>query len=164
MASNDPVAIYAAVVATAVLAWDFWKWKRERRLDLVGRIAPGMIPTGGTMATGAPRKKYVSLQVDNRGHAVCEVQSMVVLPYDNWWKALRYDIGTVWLVPDAMSNWTQKRLPFRLEHGGTYWGLCEQTEELERASREKRVYVAITHNMSAKPFRVRLKPIEKDDG
>lgn len=154
-----PVAIYAAVVSTIVLVWDIIKWRQQRRLQLVGRVTSGMVLQGGGINLHNLEKSYISLQVDNRGQVACEVQSVVLLAYTNLFNALRGKLYKSAVILDPMSELTQKRLPFRLEQGSTYWGLVEQTPEIEELSRSARVYIGITHNMAKRPFKVRLRPI-----
>ncbi len=161
MPSPDPLAIYAAIVSTVVFVWDVVKWRRQERLCLVGRVTANMVPAGSALTSQAQAKQYISLHVDNRGHIACEISHMGILIYDNWWKATRGRVFKAATILDPMTIWTQKHLPYKLECGGTYWGLLEQTPELERWSREKKFYVCVAHNMSNRPFKVRLASIQQ---
>jgi hypothetical protein len=61
---SDVIAIYAAVVATAVLLWDFWKWKSEGpclRLD----VRSGVWHEG--VAMGYPGGYYLDISITNTG-------------------------------------------------------------------------------------------------
>lgn len=77
------IAIYAAVVATGVLLWDAYTWRRTERVRLVGRVMTNAIAVGGYSPTDRSTK-YVSLTVDNRGHLGCTITHFSVVQYQNW--------------------------------------------------------------------------------
>jgi hypothetical protein len=58
-----------------------------------------------------------------------------------------------------MSELTGKKLPFRLDRGSQYVGMCAQTTDMEEWSRTKYLYAGVHHSMSSRPFRARVKPI-----
>ena len=157
--SPDPLAIYAAIVSTVVFVWDIVKWRRQERLYLVGSATGDMAPSGSAIAVQTMGKTLISLRVDNRGHIPCEISNMLILVYDNWWKAVRGKAFKTIIIPDPLTSLTQMPLPYRLEPGGTYLGLCVQQPEHEEWSRKKRLYVGVLHNMSTRPFKVRLNAI-----
>jgi len=152
----DPIAIYAAVVSTVVFGWDIVKWRRQERLRLVGHASANVIvgpPFGANIF-------YISLQVDNRGHIPCQISSVIMWVYENRFDVLRKKTCAAFVVIDTKTDWTGQKLPYRLGPGDTYRGLCEQTTELERLSREKLLYIGVAHSMAKRPFMVRLKAVE----
>ena len=160
--TDDPVAIYGAVMATAVLVWDVIKWRKEKRLTLAGRVASNMVMASSALTPATAGKTYLSLNVDNRGHLSTQVSQMGIFVYDNWFNAWRGKLHKGAVVIDPMQHSTGCMLPFRLEPGGTYWGLCEQPPELEEWTSTKLVYLGVFHSMSKRPFKVRLPAIVKE--
>jgi hypothetical protein len=161
MNNGDYIAIYAAVVATGVAVWDVYKWWRSDRVRLFGRVSSGLIILDNAPAANTRDKKYVSLTVDNRGRLPTLVDSFQILIYDSWWDAWRGNLHKGAVVLNPLHVLKKCDLPYTLEPGASYGGLCEQTEELEEWTRKKRTYLGIHHSMSNRPYKVRLKPIVK---
>lgn len=150
--SNDPVAIYAAVVASVVLVWDVVKWWTAKRVKLVGRTSSGMIffyPGGHPNLD----EQFIALNVDNRGQIACELQLLHLAAYKNVLDQWRGRECKSAVVNDPFAHVPASSLPRRLEPGASYRGLCQQTPELVRWSREYRLYMAVQHSMAKHSFR-----------
>lgn len=156
MSATDLIAIYAAVVATGVLLWDVYKWRRTERVRLVGRVMSNAVLAGpGYADTG---ERWISLNVDNRGHVACTVTHFYVVAYSGWFQWMRGRSESNWLVNTIGTH--GHTVPHFLEPGRYFVGMALQTEEVEQLSRTKRLYIAIAHSGSDKSVFARIKPIQ----
>ncbi|HML29240.1 MAG TPA: hypothetical protein PKE16_10450 [Hyphomicrobium sp.] len=160
MPPTDVIAIYAAIVATGVLVWDVYKWRRTERVRLVGRVMTNAIAVGG-YPPGDRKTKYVCLTIDNRGHLACTITHFIVLHYKSWFHELRGNSDFQALVNTHGGQGND--VPYELRPGGkSFMGTALQTKEIEDLSRAGRLYIAIIHTLADKPFRVRVQPIKSD--
>jgi hypothetical protein len=155
------IAIYGAVVATAVAIWNAYTWRRGNRLHLTGSTSADMVMDLHTaIRTGAdPGAKYVVLTIGNRGQVPCAVNTVWILAYAGWWSYLRQKHTNSIYVMRPASEHFGCSVPYRLERAGEFRAIALQTPALEELTRTSRVYMAISHSMSSKPFRVRVQPI-----
>lgn len=160
MSATDIIAIYGAVVATGVLLWDIYKWRRTERVRLVGRVMTNAIVVGGYSPTDR-NTKYVCLTVDNRGHLNCTITHFVIIHYKSLLDQFRGKPDFQALVNTHGGQGND--VPYELRPGGkSFMGTALQTKEIEDLSRKGRLYIAIIHTLADKPFRVRLKAIKSD--
>lgn len=158
LSATDIIAIYAAVVATGVLLWDVYKWRRTERVRLVGRVMTNAIAVGGYSPTDR-NTKYVCLTVDNRGHLGCTITHFIVVHYKNWLSQLRGKSDYQGLVNTHGGQGND--VPYELRLGGkSFMGTALQTSEIEDLSRKGRLYIAVIHTLADKPFRVRVSAIK----
>jgi hypothetical protein len=155
MTATDIIAIYAAVVATGVLLWDVYKWRRTERVRLTGRVMTDAMLVGpGFPNTG---ERWISLNVDNRGHLTCTVTHLFIAGYANWLQKIRRRSVFQGIIN---TNGTRgNSVPHLLEPGTSFIGLALQTTEIEERSRAELLYIGIHHSGSDKPLRIRVKPI-----
>ena len=155
------IAIYGAVVSTLVALWNWYAWRRSNRLHLVGYTSPEMeMGYLAAMNMGAdPAAKYLTLCVSNRGHVPCTVNTVWLLSYSNWWGYLRHRHTTSIHVQRPASELFGCSVPYKLDRAGEFRAIALQNADLEGLSRTTRLYMAISHSMSKKPFRVRVAPI-----
>ena len=159
--AQDPVAVYAAVVATAVAGWDFFKWWNSERVRLTGFVAPNMVPFGSAITPNTEGKKVAILRVQNRGALPCQVHLVELKAYANMFARLRGKPSVQgWVTHPNESDYT---LPHKLERGGEFASWVIQDDDFVKMSREKRLYLGVSHTMSEKPFMVRVKAIGGGD-
>ncbi len=95
----DCVAIYGAVVATAVGVWDFIKWKKERaHITLscyLGKMVGNMVvPSGGRLYDGTSddqdlqRQRFIAYNIKNTGGTLITVQSLASKDKDGQQKVI----------------------------------------------------------------------------
>jgi hypothetical protein len=154
----DPIAVYAALVATAVVVWDVYKWWRSERVRLTGFISPNMITHGGATTPQTKGNKYLLLRVQNRGTVTCTVQLVHLKQYKSWFDELRGKTSLTAIV-NHTTNFGPE-IPFRLGSGDEFSSGILQNDELEQLSRDGRLYVGISHTMSGKSFFLRVPPIK----
>jgi hypothetical protein len=161
LGARDLIAGYAAVVATAVMAWDIYKWRLEKKgVRIDGRAVSGMVAAGSAVTPVTAGKKYIAVRVANRGSLTCTVNILSLESYSsplNRWRSKHNRAG---FIADPISC----RLPFKLVPGDEFMGMIEQTPEVEDWSRRETLYVAIHHSMSGKPYRMGITPIESKVG
>lgn len=155
------LSLYGACVATGVALWNVFVYRRDNRVRLAGSVNTNAVTIGGALTPVTAGKKYIVIYVSNHGTVPCQVNSMCVLAYKNLFNAWRgrLEVGQSGIIVDPMSALTRQRLPYRLERGNRYIGMCEQTKELEELSRTKYLYAGVNHSMADRPFRVRVRPI-----
>ena len=83
----DPVAIYAALVATAILIWDVVKWLRSGpRLKV--RASSNMIVLNDPDPS-RHGKTFISVVVTNMGHSPTTITNLGLVLFRNRWDQLR---------------------------------------------------------------------------
>jgi hypothetical protein len=140
---SDVIAIYAAVVATAVLLWDFWKWKSEGqclRLD----VRSGVWHEG--VAMGYPGGYYLDISITNTGDRPTTVEELQTTARAWYGRKLYY--GHV-----------RNGFPIVLDPGKVKGLRIQQTERYEQLSRDARFYLGVKHSHSTDVHRVRVKVV-----
>ena len=160
MSAGDWVAVYAAVVATAVMIWDIYKWRREKKIKLYGTATSGMSAYGSAITPVTQGKTYVTVRVANQGSLPCVITHLWLVSHSNVFNRWRGKNNRAAFIADPVSAVTQCRLPFRLELGNEFTGLIEQNAELEEWSRKEKLYAGVVHSMSKRPYLMRLQPIK----
>lgn len=149
MDKTEIAAWWGAVVATAVLLWDVYKWLAagpRLRVDAwTGRVALGMPEYRG--------KALIQFDVSNIGDRSTTITNAGLLYYGGLLSALRGRPD--WAAVIAMPSSAQP-LPFELRPGAAWTGLGEQTAELERLARSGRLYAAMHFSHRRKPIKRRL--------
>ena len=148
----DPVAIYAALVATIVLLWDVIKWWRQGP-RLQGSAVPDMIVIGGHPED---RNTYISFSVSNVGSAPTTIKTVGLVAYRR----------PSWMLPRKQAEGAHIRhgypgyeLPCLLAPGAEFRSRVIQQPMIEEWSRKYWLYGAIYHSVSRKPTLLRIKPI-----
>ena len=145
------IAVYAAVVATAVAVWDIAKWKLQGpRLQVEAQA--GMKLYGGE----APDERtYIVMRVTNRGDRPTTITNMGYLQYRDdfvaWWNRNGNTFAAI--VPHPSDA---QRLPFVLAPGVQWVGMGEQDVELTRLAKTSCLMCAIYHSHTNKPIMRRV--------
>lgn len=119
------VALYAAVVATAVLVWDVIKWRRAGA-RLKGTVTANMVTFGmGQMDDQA----YVVIDVDNIGDRPTTISGVYLKGYANRWNELREKPEKQYVINSALqANYS---IPYRFDVGANFKASVLQTPGLE---------------------------------
>lgn len=153
----DPVAVYAAVVATFVAAWNIFIWfQTGPKLKL--EILSGMTvvpPYHGTKDGDL----YISFHVANVGTSPTTITHVTLFGYASWFGYLRNraDKSAVVNCGPPFSH----QLPYVLKVGETYGAPVKQEGELEEWSRSHKLFGGVIHSGSKRSLRVRIQPITK---
>lgn len=146
------VAFYAAIVATAVAAWDIAKWKMQGpRLRV--RIRGDMREVNRDGRWGVP---YVVIDITNRGDRATTVTHLILNQYANDWQAFANPKSTLYqgVVPRPENA---KPLPFLLAPGEQWTGMILQSPPLEKMAREGYLLIGVNHTHSEKAV---MKPLK----
>ena len=82
----DPVAVYAALVATMVFAWNVYVWRNSGpRLNVTATM--NMLVIGG--GADEEKKSFLIVRGTNVGSKKTTITNVVILSYDNIWQRFR---------------------------------------------------------------------------
>ncbi len=151
----DPVAIYAAIVATAILVWEVIKWFRSGP-RLTGRTQPNTIVVGGF-----PEDKdtYVFVEVRNVGDRRTTIKGVYLIGYESFWHLLRRRGKFNAMVVHEDPAYP---LPFVLEDGRVFHSKLTQTDEIVELSRSLKLFVVVGDSSNRRDLHLRVKPIRED--
>ena len=153
----NPVAIYAAMVATAVLIWDVVKWYKSGPA-FRGSVSPNMVMIG---MPGYPKdQEYVVFRLSNTGSRATTLTHVGLQEYPNWLARLRRK-STRSAVINA--DFDPYRIPYVLEPGHDYMGMALQSDELIEWSQCGNLYGVVYHSGSDRPLAFRIPPIKTKD-
>lgn len=156
MTPSDYAAWFGAVLATIVFIWEVAQWWLNRGTSLRVRASPNMREfTQGLGFTSGPA---VMVEVVNTGDRATTLTHFVGEHYTGWWTRLRRKTETNFFVPDPGYG---QPLPYVLEPGQRWLGKVEQNEDIEKWSRDDRLYLGVNHSLAKKAHVVRV--IIKDD-
>lgn len=151
----DPVALYAAVVATAVFVWDIVKW-RQSGVHLKGYANSNM----KTLHMGdLDDLTYISIRVNNEGDRPTTITGIYLKSYGSAWKKFRKNSSFQAVVNSYLED--RYPIPYRFEVGAPYTALILQTPELEKMSREMRLYAEVAFGAKGS-LMLRIPPIEEE--
>ena len=141
------IAVYAAVVATAVAIWDVVKWKMQGP-NLEVQVQSGMKLYGGGATDD---REFIVLRVTNRGDRPTTITTMGYLLYRDdfvaWWS--RNSNTWAAIVPNPSEV---QPLPFVLAPGLQWVGMGEQVAELTKKARSGCLMCAVYHSNTNKPI------------
>jgi hypothetical protein len=150
----DPVAVYGALVASAVAAWQFYTWWKSGP-RLVGKARSGFVEYGGERD---PNEKHIYITVDNRGTETTTITGVGLVGYKTFWEFLRNRPSFGAFIKHAFPGYP---IPGKLNVGADFRSKCNQTAEIETISRSHRTYVTVYHTFSDRPTYLRLSPIKE---
>ena len=141
------IAVYAAIVATAVAIWDVVKWKMQGP-NLQVEVQSGMKIYGGRVPD---EREFIVMRVTNRGDRPTTITNMGYLLYRDdfvaWWSRKSNTFAAI--VPSPSDA---QPLPFVLAPGVQWVGMGEQDAELSQMSRSGCLMGAVYHSHTNKPI------------
>ncbi|MCH7888872.1 MAG: hypothetical protein IIA00_06295 [Proteobacteria bacterium] len=149
----DPVAFYAAIVATAILIWDVVKWLRSgARVQL--RVSSDM----KTFNDPDPRRKgktYIIGVVTNTGSSPTTITHLATAYYKNRWDQLRrkFSFRGIIIIAQAANHLP---LPHVLKVGEEWSGMIEQDDEVVRMAKNGVLHAEVYHSVGKRPARARI--------
>lgn len=153
MSFNAIVAWWGAIVATLVLIWDVYKWKRS---GLLLRVTAR--PNMRSMDENS-EGVYIFVEVSNIGDKSTTLTHLVGVCYKSRLAVFLRKPNYSFFVPNAMST---KTLPFLLIPGDRWMGGIDQ-RNLEKGFKEKGIkkisylYCGVNDSSKSKPTLVRVK-------
>ena len=153
VAEIDPIAIYAALVATAILIWDVVKWLRSGpRIEV--RANSNMIFFGDP-DPHREGKTYIFVKVANVGYSPTTITNFGGKYFLNHWNKLRKKPDKMFIVavPQAAQHLP---LPHVLKVGEEWSGIIEQTPEVEQMAKNGLLYAEVYQSVKSGPIRARV--------
>lgn len=152
----DLVAWWGAVVATIVLIWDIYKWKTAGpRLKFF--VRSGMIVVGDPSLKG---QFFISSEATNIGDRSTTITNLVIQHYKSYFSMMRHKPQTSMIVTDPSPS---QPLPYILQPGSVWRGLCPQTEEIEQLAKTGILVCGLCHSHSDKEIDRRISIKERSE-
>lgn len=153
VAEIDPVAIYAALVATTILIWDVVKWLRSGP-----RIKVRMNPNMKIINDPDPRrtgKTFIYVIVTNVGFSPTTITNFGGVHFRNRWDQLRRKPDKQFYItsPEAAQHLP---LPHVLKVGEEWSGLIGQTPEIVQMAKNGLLYAVVFQSVKRRPVSVRI--------
>lgn len=137
------VAWWGAIVATVVLLWDIYKWKTAGpKIRFV--VRPGIIVVGDPARKG---QSFISAEATNIGDRPTTITNLVIQHYKSYFAMLRHKPQTSMLVTKPSAS---QPLPYVLQPGSVWQGLCPQTGEIEDLAKTGYLVCGLCHSHSNK--------------
>ena len=150
MSATDIAAWWGAGIATVVVLWDIFKWRRGRATQVRITANPNMqeyFP-----GEGFQEPKFVFVEITNVGDRTTTLTNLCGFHYSSWWKKLFNKQTQAFVVADPAPG----VIPHELEPGKRWTGRIGQTQQMENWSRNGRLYVAVYHTLAKKAELIRL--------
>lgn len=149
----DPVAGYAAVVATIVALLEIVRWWRSGAQPRV-TATPDMIfvPAPSGMTAGA---SFIFVKVRNVGDTPTTLATLGIYQYLSRWNRWRRKVNKAGVVPDPARH-TGAQLPFVLRPGEQWTGAIEQDALIMGLASTGLLYVSVGHSMAKRELQVRV--------
>lgn len=155
----DLIAVYAAVVASAVLIWDVIKWMGSKA-RLNGRLSTGMKMFGFTVPGYSADQFYTSISVTNVGNQPTTITHVLLYAYGCWFNrfVLRKRSTSAFVAHDSRLG----QIPYLLEPGKMFSTYVAENDEYISLSQNERLYVVISHSMGRDHY-MRVPPISSSN-
>jgi hypothetical protein len=154
MKITEIVAWWGAIVSTAVLLWDVYKWKTSGP-DVSFTVHTGMETIGDPRHDGAA---VITVSVTNRGDRPTTLTNLGYLQYKTTnkkgWKFWRLRIPDFAAV--ILPTTTQAPIPCELKPGAVWCAYSAQTTRLEELASSGKLYCLLYHSHAEKPIRKRV--------
>ncbi|MBI9086698.1 MAG: hypothetical protein JEZ11_24085 [Desulfobacterales bacterium] len=151
MNATEIAAWWGALIATMVLVWDVYKWKRIGPIINVS-ASPDMQTYGG-ISDGEDDKEFVAVEVTNTGDRKTTLTHLVGFQYANRFQRLLKKRNEAFIVTNPAFSTT---LPYVLDPGERWVGGIEQNKNLEDLSRNGFLYCGVYHSSGKKPVLQRV--------
>jgi hypothetical protein len=151
MKATDVAAWWGAIVATLILLWDVYKWKRTGRPIINVTASPNMKTLGDE--ANLHGKKLIVVEVTNTGDRKTTLTHLVGVQYRSVFRRFLRKQEYAFFVPN---NTLSERLPYVLEPGQRWLGGILQNEELEQGGRDGYLYCGVNHSSRKKPVLQRV--------
>lgn len=148
---TDLLAVWGAFIATLVLIWDIFKWKRSGP-QIVFEALPNMMVLG--VPTLSKDKTYIIAKATNKGDRTTTITNLGVRYYSNRFCKLLQ--RPKW--QGVIANTGLKPLPYILKPGETWSGLIDQDEFNDELYERGILIVELYCSHSKKPKKVRVRP------
>jgi hypothetical protein len=150
----DPIALYAAIVATSVLIWDIIKWYRA------GPVLKTSVMVPAEIISAAPKvdnNDYMVLTISNSGGASTTLTNLGVVYWPSLWKKMINKGAKNFFVANPDIGGGGKNLPFELKVGAQWSGGAIYDAKLKDMANSGYLYFYLFHSFSKTPVKCRIK-------
>jgi hypothetical protein len=146
----DPVAIYAACVATMVFCWNIYVWRNSGpRLKVSASM--NMLIIGGSSVEES--KTFLIVRATNIGAKKTTITNVLIYAYDNIWQRIRKRPSFCAVFNGVGGPYP---IPYVLDVGYNFSGQADQAELVDRI-RDTYFYAGVQHSFAEKPVMVRVR-------
>ena len=151
MKATDLAAWWGAIVASLILIWDIYKWKRCGPIVRVS-ATPNM-RTYGNISDSQKDKTYVVVEVTNTGDRKTTITHLIGFHYKSFFQKILKKRNKAFVVAiPALSE----PLPYVLEPGERWLGGIDQNNKLEEISQNGFLYCGVYHSSGKRPVLERV--------
>ena len=151
----DPIAVYAAFVATLVFAWNIYVWRNSGpRLAVTATM--NMLIIGG--AVEEESKTFLIVRATNIGSKKTTITNVLIISYDNIWHRFRNRPTFTAVFNNVGGSYP---VPYVLDVGHNFSSMADQAGLVEKI-RDAYFYAGVAHSFAKKPVMVRVKYSEPE--
>jgi hypothetical protein len=137
----DPIAIYAALVATLVFAWNIYVWRNSGpRLTVSATM--NMLIIGGIAEEES--KTFLIVRATNIGSKKTTITNVIVLSYANCWQRFRNRPSFTAVFNNVGGSYP---IPYVLDVGHNFSSMADQAGLVEKI-RDAYFYAGVAHSFS----------------
>jgi hypothetical protein len=146
----DPVALYAAFVATMVLVWNIYVWRHSGpRLEVTATM--NMLIIGGTPEEES--KTFLIVRATNVGSKKTTITNVLIISYDNIWRRVRNRPSFTAVFNNVGGSYP---IPYVLDVGHNFSSMADQAGLVEKI-RDTYFYAGVAHSFAKKAVMVRVR-------
>jgi len=151
----DPIAVYAALVATLVFAWNIYVWRNSGpRLNVTASM--NMLIIGGSPEEES--KTFLIVGATNVGSKKTTITNILIISYDNIWQRFRNRPSST-AIFNNVGGWYP--IPYVLDVGHNFSSKADQAGLVGKI-RDSYFYAGVAHSFAKKPVMVRVKYSEPE--
>jgi hypothetical protein len=147
MEINSSVALYAAVLSTAIAIWEYIKWRNRHYLEVICNANMLFLPSTN-------KKKYIIAKVTNKGETPTTITHLVFYYWPNRLNRFLKRKRKSFVV-------NSDQVPKMLNPGEQWFGQVEQNDDIEKMALEGLLYAVVIHSMSKKEILRRIRISKK---
>lgn len=151
LTATDAAAWVGAITGSFAIFWEIFVWLRTGpRIKVT--VAGDMQFAGPYIYDSGHKLKFV-VEAKNVGDSKTTITHMFARYYESWWQQyVRRKANRQFIVANPLPG----QIPHLLDAGERWMGCSDQTPEMEKFSREGRLYFGIYHSTSDKPCVARV--------
>lgn len=150
----DPVALYAAVVSTIVLLWEWFKWWRgEASFEVTAN--PNMFDLSSDIDQINP---LIAIEVRNTGKVPTTITHVVLMAY----KSPVHRLFDKPAKKAIVNSGTAQRVPCEVQSGGRFLATGQQNDLVIGWSQHYALYAGVSHTLSRRPLLARIRPLKTE--
>lgn len=134
--SIDAVALYAAVLSTAIAIWEYIKWRSRYYLEVTCNTSMLFLPSTN-------KKKYIVAKATNKGETPTTITHLALYYWPNKLDRFLKRERKSFIV-------NSDQVPKIVNPGEQWFGQVEQNDDIEKMALEGLLYAVVIHSMGKK--------------